>query len=363
MMFSYNVGKVITMPKRKKLPKMPDYEGMGINPNNSEIQKARPLKSLSETDLTLPELKILDAYLARINSHNNKRTVRLEKGELEKALDVSEIKQDDLEKRLRHLFQVIKVKDDRKRKGFKLINLFEEADAEQDDNGLWQITLTCTQSAREYIFNIDNIGYLRYRLKNVINLTSRYSYVLFLYLLDNRFRKSWRIDFLELKALLNCNADTYKQYYRFNDLILKKCHKEICEKTDICFSYKPIKKGRSVSAIEFTVATVSDELANVSDQLPEQLSIIDFDDEPQEIEYGGELANLLGSAACDDEFSPEQIRVLQDLVIRAVPNGDNMERCDYLIHQIHKMNAYNPTREKRFNYLRRMIEKEVNKHD
>ena len=152
--------------------------------------------------------------------------------------------------------------------------------------------------------------------------------------------------------LTNIPVTYCKQYYRFNDLILKKCHKEICEKTDICFSYKPIKKGRSVSAIEFTVATVSD-------QLPGQLSIIDFDDEPQEIEYGGELANLLGSAACDDEFSPEQIRVLQDLVIRAVPNGDNMERCDYLIHQVHKMNAYKPTREKRFNYLRRMIEKEI----
>ena len=131
------------MQKCKKVPIIPDYEGMGINPNNAEIQKSRPLQSLSETDLTLPEFKILDAYLARINSHDsNKRTVRLEKGELEKALGVSEIKQDDLERRLRHLFQIIKVKDDRKRKGFKLINLFEEADAEQDDNGLWQITLT-----------------------------------------------------------------------------------------------------------------------------------------------------------------------------------------------------------------------------
>ena len=110
------------------------------------------------------------------------------------------------------------------------------------------------------------------------------------------------------------------------------------------------------------MVTASDKLAGASEQLPEQLSIIDFDDEPQEIDYGGELANLLGSAACDDEFSPEQIRVLQDLVIKAVPNSDNMERCDYLIHQIHKMNAYDKdhkTVKNRFNYLRRMIEKDI----
>ena len=97
------------MPKRSKLPIIFDYEGMGTNPSNAEIQKARPLQSLSETDLTLSEFKILDAYLARINSHDpDKRTVQLEKGELEKVLGVSEIKQDDLNKRLRHLFQIFK---------------------------------------------------------------------------------------------------------------------------------------------------------------------------------------------------------------------------------------------------------------
>ena len=162
MVICYNVVEVMTMPKRKTLPKVPHFEGMGAHSEYAEIQKARPLQSLAESELTLPEFKILDAYLARINSHDpDKRTVRLEKGELEKALGVTEIKQDDLEKRLRHLFQIIEVKDERKRKGFKLINLFEEADAEQDEDGLWQITLTCTSSAREYVFNIENSAQLR----------------------------------------------------------------------------------------------------------------------------------------------------------------------------------------------------------
>ena len=351
------------MPKRQKLPKTPGYEGMGIHSDNAEIQKARPLQSLSETDLTLPEFKILDAYLARINSYDNsKRTVKLEKGQLEKALGVTRILKDDLNKRLRHLFQVIEVKDESKRKGFKLINLFEEADAEQDDNGLWQITLTCTPSAREYVFNIDNIGYLRYRLKNVINLTSRYSYVLFLYLLDNRFRKSWKINLEELKKFLNCTAESYNKYKEFNDKILKKCQQELHTKTDLRFSYKPIKRGRSVSVIEFTVTTIADELTNASEQLPEQLSLIDFDNKPQETEseYGGELANLLGSAACDDEFTPEQIRVIQDLVIKVFPySTDHMEMCDYLIGKVHKMNYYQPQSEKRFAYLCKMIESDI----
>ena len=307
------------MPKKNKTLNLPDYEGIGLNSEMAYIQKARPLQSLSATDLTLPEFKILDAYLARINSHEpEKRTIKIERGALEKILGVSRILKDDLDKRLRHLFQVIEIKDDRKGNGFKLISLFEEAEAEQDENGLWQITLTCSPSAREYIFNIDNIGYLRYRLKNIVNLTSRYSYVLFLYLLDNRFRKSWIVDLTELRTLLNCNADTYKQYYRFNDLILKKCHQELIAKTDLRFSYSPIKRGRSVTAINFTIETISAELAD--EHLYESERQLTFDDQQDDDEkwislYGSEQLAILAEG-CRYEFDKEQMEQIARVLVR-----------------------------------------------
>ena len=362
------------MPKRKKLPNLPDYVGMGTHSDNAEIQKARPLRSLSETDLTLSEFKILDAYLARINSHvPDKCTVRLEKGELEKALGVTRILKDDLKQRLRHLFQVIEVKDENKRKGFKLINLFEEADAEQDDDGLWQITLTCTPSALEYVFNIDNIGYLRYRLKNVINLTSRYSYVLFLYLLDNRFRKTWSVDLADLKTLLNCNADTYNQYYRFNDLILKKCQGEINAKTDLRFSYKPTdRKNRKYTKIQFTVET--QELTDCQQayrELPDNLS------PEEEYEkwlplYGSETLTLLAEG-CNYEFNKPQMEqifaVLLRIDIPKDPVTDDLTfgRQFYLQEKYAALNAEAAKKEQncekpiksRFKYFLKMLEKDT----
>lgn len=51
------------MPRRKKLPAIPDYKGTGKESDNLLIQKSNPLLSLSETGLTLAEFKILDAYL------------------------------------------------------------------------------------------------------------------------------------------------------------------------------------------------------------------------------------------------------------------------------------------------------------
>lgn len=295
---------------------MPDYKDGGRSPETHLIQKSNPLLSLSETDMTLPELKILDVYLDRIDSHDEeKRTVQFEKGEIEEMLGVSRILKHDLEKRLRHLAQVVKVEDETKPKGFKLVSLFEEIDAWQDDDGLWQISLTCTNRAREYIFNIDNIGYLRYRLKSVINLTSRYSYVLYLWLEHNRFRRSWETDLAELKALLRCTADTYTQFYRFNDLVLKKSQKEILEKTDCRFSYEPIKRGRAVKAVRFTVETLPE-----IDAIPGQMNLTDFglteDDTFDNPAY--DIINAL-KCTCNlpdgtPEFSPAQMEELEKLV-------------------------------------------------
>lgn len=299
------------MPRRKKLPPMPDYKDGGRSPETHLIQKSNPLLSLSETDMTLPELKILDVYLDRIDSHDEeKRTVQFEKGEIEEMLGVSRILKHDLEKRLRHLAQVVKVEDETKPKGFKLVSLFEEIDAWQDDDGLWQISLTCTNRAREYIFNIDNIGYLRYRLKSVINLTSRYSYVLYLWLEHNRFRRSWETDLAELKALLRCTADTYSQFKRFNDLVLKKSQKEILEKTDCRFSYETVKRGRSVKAVRFTVETLPE-----IDAIPGQMNLMDFGlTQDDHIEFLRSACAPSGGDS-EPEFSRAEMQQLYEILV------------------------------------------------
>lgn len=224
------------------------------------VQKSLPLFSLWRSELTLAEFKILDTYLSRINSHDtDKRVVMFEKGELENILGVKKINQKDLEDRLKHLMgNVVEIADEDIKKGFKLITLFEEAIAEQDKNGLWQIKLECTQKAMKYFFNIENLGYLRYKLRCITSLTSRYTYIMFIYLEANRYRKSWDISVDELKQILDCDKEeTYKAFKRFNDLLLKKVQKEMNEKTECRYKYEPIRKGRNVVAIHFEIETLS----------------------------------------------------------------------------------------------------------
>lgn len=239
--------------------KIEPIETLGKDTDKLTVQKSLPLFSLWRSELTLAEFKILDTYLSRIDSHKpEKRAVMFEKGALEKILGVKKINNQDLKERLKHLMgNVVEVPDESVKKGFRLVTLFEEAVAEQDDYGLWQVKLECTQKAMKYFFNIENLGYLRYKLRCITSLKSRYTYIMFIYLEANRFRKSWEVPLDELKQILDCDKEeTYKIFKRFNDLILKRVHKEMLEKTECRYSYEPVKKGRSVVAVRFEVETL-----------------------------------------------------------------------------------------------------------
>ena len=352
----------------------PDYLGSPKGNDKLVVLKSNPLQSLSASKLSLAEFKILDAYLSRIDSRDvRKRYVRFEKGELEKILDITKISRENLSSRLENLFQAVTIRDPKKLKGFTMIALFEKAEAFQDDDGLWQVDLACSSAALEYVFNIENLGYLRYRLKNIIDLTSRYSYILYLYLENNRFRKSWKISLNELKKILNCTAGSYATGYKeFNNKILKRCQQELHKKTDLRFSYQPTdKRGKFYTAVIFTVETVSDRIKAIDEQreeIPIQISFADIDqayaDVPEttteSIDCGGELAELL-SSVCDDEFSPEQIRILQDLVLQYI-GSDHIKCADYLMHKRNITNHLCKSKETeaRFKYLVRMINNDIN---
>lgn len=292
------------MPKRTTLPQ---FTG------NCKflVQKSNPLQSLSETKMTLAEFKILDAYLSKIDSHKpEERSVTFDKGELESLLGVTQIKNKDLSNRIDNLFKVVTIQDPDKPNKFTKIALFSCAECTQGDDGLWTIKLACSPEAMEYIFNIESIGYLRYRLKNVVNLTSRYSYILYLYLESNRFRGSWTMSLDDLKKMLCCTADTYSEYKRFNDLVLKKCQKELSQKTDIDFDYVALRRGRKVSGIQFILKTSQ----NATDSPVEPL----FDD-PEEFDwadfYGSErLATL--AEGCNYEFNKAEMEQIARVLVR-----------------------------------------------
>ena len=370
------------MPKRNKLPSVPDYKGIGNNSEKMLVQKSNPLMSLSETSMTLPELKILDAYLARIDSHSpSKRCVQFEKGELEKLLNYTRMHRDELEKRIDNLFQTITIQDETKPRGFTKIALFVKAECFQDDDGLWKVNLACSEEAMEYIFNVENLGYLKYRLRNVINFTSRYSYFLYLYLEDNIRKRKWEVDLEELKQILDCKAKRYNDEFKFfRAEILNKAQKDIIKNTDVSFDYLTIKKGRKVVAIQFeverkpkiettvepttksiepskheTTATVVPQEQGEAFKLVPQQESKNFLDIP--------LKNLL--YLCNNEFSENQISEICQLVneinIPSNPLGEMVAILNFIVDMYKKMDEYAKingidSTNRRFAYLKTMLQ-------
>jgi hypothetical protein len=343
------------------------------NDDELTVQKSLPLFSLWKSDLTLAEFKILDTYLGRIDSHKpDRRTVVFEKGELEKLLGVKRIRTAELDERLKHLGTPIRIDDKTsKNKKFSRVCLFEKSVAERDDNGLWQVELTASPSAMKYFFDIENLGYLRYKLRCVMNLNSRYSYILFCYLENNRFRKTWEVDLEQLKTILNCEQEEcYKQYKVFNDRLMKRVYKEIHEKTECRYSYEPIKQGKRVVKIRFTVQSLAPEIdrklrvmeenGQMDLETYEQLQNDELNLEPWKAELAGE------------DFTPAEMELLAQYLY-AVPDSKMPDmtfglwanRTHYIAQKLATMNAYAEKKpiKNRFNYLLAMIKADAGLED
>lgn len=375
------------MAQKKK--KADILEGIGRDPEHKlTVQKSRPLTALWQSDLSLSEFKILDTYLARINSGDTtKRTVVLTKGELEAALGVTRINREDLHQRLKHLYQPIDLaKGDDKR--LHLVSLFQEAKAEQDSYGIWQVQLTCTEPAMKYFFNVEKLGYLRYKLRSITSLTSRYTYILFIYLEANRFRESWEVDLEELKQTLNCHEDElYKEFKMFNQRILKRCQLELHEKTECRFSYEPVRRGRSVAAIRFTLEMLSPKLeAEIQGKDPSQISVFDNVTSEEEATRLQEIRDRrfekVGPGFENelfDEFSDEELLELKKLAFKCADPAvvevhkrhmdplaaASQATAEFLERKIRAMNVYNrrhPVKD-RYSYLKKTVANELKGDD
>ena len=326
------------------------------------VEKSDPLVLMRSVPFSLGELKILDTYISRINaSDDTKRTVIFTKEEYAELMGLTCVDYRTLKSNTKGLLGKV-VELEMPDKEYLQFVLFEQARYHKDEYGKPIIELTCTPLANNLFFCIEKYHYFKYALENVINLTRKASYLLYLHILTNRYRSEWEIKLEELRdKVLDCKErSSYQAFKEFKRAVLDPAVKEVNQKTDCHFEYQAIKRGRKVAKIKFIYHSIGHQIEETVEALPSPISQQSlFDD----VDYGSELADLLGSAACDDEFTPEQIRVIQDLVIRVFPySTDHMAMCDYLIGKIHKMNLYDTDRKtikNRFSYLCKMIEKDI----
>nr|MBQ6242348.1 replication initiation protein [Lachnospiraceae bacterium] len=138
------------------------------------ICKSQPFLALPQTKMTLLELKLFDIYLGKINPKDSTVTkVVFTKAELCKVLGVDRINNEDLKKCLKTLMSsIVEVKGLTKngRSRTSLISLLSVADITYEDahyGNVATIELECSERAKQYIYNVDAVGYLRLNLARV----------------------------------------------------------------------------------------------------------------------------------------------------------------------------------------------------
>lgn len=231
---------------------------------NLIVQKSLPLFSLWESHLQLNGAKLVDVYIAKINSHDEStRMVTFYKKELEEILGMKRIKASDLKPVLDHLmdkFAMAEIMDGRKH--YVLVNLFDMARMEYDENGVTYIRMHCSDVAKKYFFNIEALKYRKYNLKEITPLKSIYTYNMFLILQFYRWNKHFKLTLSKLRERLgvvkskevdplNKDKNVFQEFKRLNDQVLKVTQEELAERVDFKFTYELVKNGKNVASVIF----------------------------------------------------------------------------------------------------------------
>lgn len=297
------------------------------------IQKSRPLSLMRCVPFSLGELKVLDVYLSRINSHDpDHRTVTFTKAEYEELMGIEKTNLVTFKKYTRGMLG--KVVDVPMPDGYLQFVLFTKAECKKDEYGVPVVTLTCTDEAKRLFFDIEQLGYLRYELRNILTLSSKYSYLLYLEIIRERYREEWSVSLPRLRDTIFDlkKNEYYKEFKRFNNQILKPAVDELNKKTDCCIEYDLIKRGRTVTDIKFryTPREMDDQLTLTDlSPIPSAEDLEEDDPEEKWIKvYGSErLANL--AEVCNYEWGREDMEriecILRRINIAPDPNTNSVE--------------------------------------
>lgn len=322
----------------RKEPKTAEIVG-NLDPTHW-VQKSDPLVLMRSVPFSLGELKILDTYISRINANDpTRRTVIFTKEEYEELMGLSCVDYRTLKKHTGGMLGKV-VTLEMPNKEYVQFVLFEQAQYHKDEYGKPIVEMTCTTLAQDLFFCINKYHYFKYALENVINLTRKASYLLYVYIRANRYRGKWEIDLNELRdSVLDCKGqESYLAFKEFKRAVLDPAVKEVNKKTDINFNYFPVKKGRKVASIKFEINTLNEQLSLLENN-------IDYD-----IEQKDDTISLLSSVTLD-EFTENEYRALWSAVCKAVPNDE--ERFDFFISKWNRFSVYAERKKikDRFNYF------------
>lgn len=143
-------------------------------------------------------------------------------------------------------------------------------------DGQGVVQLSFDPEMKPYLLQLKE-KFTSYRLANVLELSSQYAYRLYEMLKQYQVAGRRIIEIKDLRWSLNIEK-SYERWSALKDKVLDIAEREINEKTDIKISWKPIKTGRKITAIDFKIKTNPKNKTNPENDAENAERIKDLDD-------------------------------------------------------------------------------------
>lgn len=280
------------------------------------VKKSNLLNEMRNANASMVEYRLFCVYLAHLSLSNESNEVTFKLADYSRIVGLDRPRRTDLVSQAQNLVSKTALLDSPDG-GFEVYSIFKKFKLYQDD-GEWFVTLECNPDLAPMIRE-QRGRFLRYKLYNTIYLKSFNQQRLYELLKQYEKIGERTISLPDLRAYLSIGKDEYPVWSVFARDVLKVAQKSLREKTDICFDYEPIRKGRKVIAVAFAIKKNRDfvDQLEIDSFLP--TSDVDYEDGEFEVEADPAQMTL-------DDLTDQAIEFYRD----ALPPGLTDQQIDLL---------------------------------
>jgi len=138
-----------------------------------------------------------------------------------------------------------------------------------------RVDIALSRSLDSYLLGLKK-NFVKYELINVLLLRSKYSIRLYEIFKSKLWLEKWEVSIDEFRDILQL-GDKYELFGNIKKSIIEPALKDI-EKTDIKVSYKPIKSGRKIDKILFSIKSQNYQIC-FEDLTTQEIDTLFLDDE------------------------------------------------------------------------------------
>lgn len=298
------------------------------------VKKSNLLNEVRNSNASLVEYRLFCVYLAHLNMNSEDNVVKFRLSDYARICGLDRPRRTDLEAQANNIVAVT-AQVDRPDGGFSVYNLFSEFRLFRE-NEEWMVSLECNSKIAPMIREQQG-KFLRYKLYNTIYLKSYNQQRIYELLKQYQKLGVRTIGLTDLRAFLSIGVNEYPKWAIFARDVLKVAQKALKESTDICFDYEPIKKGKKVVQVKFTIYK--------NDGFIDQLQVDDF--MPATVD-DAELADDAGLTvrAAEMDEDPEQFSLFDapvdaddplGIFIESLPRNLSRTEVEELVHLARKL--------------------------